>query len=420
MESDTFTYSALSNAFGPSAETGAFAMGAVSRDGSLVGLSRFNDSANLRTAPDLTFVHLFNGIDGGIAFNGSSDIFYGVNTTSSQIIAYSTVSFAERFRLNIGETMPFITPFGTGLLVASNDGHLLALETPAGIRIFPVEPTPAPSVTPGPTPSPTGTPTPVPQLLNISTRMRIDTGNNVLIGGFIVTGLVSKNVAVRGIGPSLGSAVSDALADPTLELRGSNGAVIIADDDWQSDPIQAALLTNLNLPLSNPKESGLVTTLKPGSYTAILAGTNETAGVGLLEMYDVNQGANSQLANISTRGLVQTGANVMIGGFILGGTGNAQMAIRGIGPSLGQSGVTNFLPDPTLELRDSNGAVLVANDNWQDDSAAAAQLIAHHLGLQNPAESGIFTSLEPGAFTAVLAGKNGGVGVGLVEIYNIQ
>jgi hypothetical protein len=251
--------------------------------------------------------------------------------------------------------------------------------------------------------------------------MRVDTGNNVLIGGFIVTGTDPKSVAVRGIGPSLSAlGVPDALGDPTLELRGSDGTVILANDNWQDDPSQASQLTALGLELQNASESGLVSTVQPGSYTAVLAGKNQTTGVGLMEIYDTNQAASSQLGNISTRGLVQTGTNVMIGGFILGGNGNSNVAIRGLGPSLGQSGITDFLADPTLELRDSNGAVLVASDNWQDDSNAAAQLTAHSLGLPNSLEAGIFTSLSPGAFTAILAGKNGGAGIGLVEIYNVQ
>ena len=241
-----------------------------------------------------------------------------------------------------------------------------------------------------------------------------------MIGGFIVTGTAQKTVAVRGIGPSLGGVgVPDALADPTLALRDSAGGLILANDDWQSDSGQATLLTNLGLGLPNEKESGLVSTLAPGSYTAVLAGTNDTTGVGLVEIYDANQGADAQLANISTRGLVQTGSNVMIGGFILGGTGTTNVALRGIGPSLGQVGITDFLADPTLELRDSNGTMLVANDNWESDSTSAGQLTAHGLGLQNSNESGIFTSLAPGAFTAILAGKDGGVGIGLVEIYNV-
>ena len=159
--------------------------------------------------------------------------------------------------------------------------------------------------------------------------------------------------------------------------------------------------------------------LQPNSYTAILAGTNETTGVGLVEIYDTNQTASSQLANISTRGLVLTNSNVMIGGFILGGNGNTNVVIRGIGPSLAQAGIADFLADPTLELHDGNGTLLASNDNWQDD-ALASQLTALSLAPQNAAESGIYRSLPPGAFTAILAGTDSGTGIGLVEIYNVH
>jgi hypothetical protein len=271
---------------------------------------------------------------------------------------------------------------------------------------------------------PTATPSPTPaQALNISTRLRVETGDNVLIGGFIISGSASKNVAVRGIGPSLAaSGVSDALADPTLELREPNGALLFQNDDWQDDPAQATQLTALGLAPQDPKESGIVATLQPGaSYTAILAGKNNGAGIGVVEVYDIQAAADSRLANLSTRGLVQTRDNVMIGGFILGGgSANASVAVRGIGPSLGQFGLNNALADPTLELRNSNGMLLIANDNWQDDPVSAAQLSAHSLAPRDSLESGIFTPLPSGAFTAILAGKNGGVGIGLVEIYNVQ
>lgn len=279
---------------------------------------------------------------------------------------------------------------------------------------------------PTPTPTPTATPTPAPspaQALNISTRLRVETGSNVLIGGFIITGNAPKNVAVRGIGPSLAAfGISDFLADPTLELRAANGALLAQNDDWQDDPGQAAQLTNLGLALQHPNESGLVTTLQPGaSYTAILAGNNGGTGVGLVEIYDANSAADSQLANISTRGFVQTGNNVMIGGFILGGSSsNTQVAVRGIGPSLAQIGLNPVLADPTLELRDGNGALLISNDDWQDDPASASQLAFHGLAPQDANESGIFALLPPGAFTAILAGNNGGTGIGLVEVYNLQ
>lgn len=290
-----------------------------------------------------------------------------------------------------------------------------------------------PSPTPTPTPTPTGTPTPTPtpsstpaRALNISTRLRVETGDNVMIGGFIVTGTQPRNVALRGLGPSLGGVgITDTLVDPSLELRAANGMLLFQNDNWQDDPAQAALLISLGLAPQNSNESGIVATIQPGaSYTAVLAGANGGAGVGLVEIYDVDPTANSQLANISTRGFVQTGDNVMIGGFILGGSppeaGATGIVVRGIGPSLAQFGLSNPLADPTLELRDSNGALLVSNDDWQDDPMQAAQLNAHGLAPQDPKESGIFATLPPGAFTAILAGTSGGTGIGLVEIYNVQ
>ena len=227
---------------------------------------------------------------------------------------------------------------------------------------------------------------------------------------------------MRGIGPSLaGAGLSDVLADPTLELRDSSGALLFQNDNWQDDPAQAAQLTALGLAPQNSNESGIVATLLPGAYTAVLAGKNQGTGIGLVEIYDVNPTANSQLANISTRGFVQTGDNVMIGGFILGGSSKTtEIAVRGIGPSLAQFGLSNLLADPTLELRDSNGALLISNNDWQDDPISAAQLTAHNLAPQNSLESGIFATLPPGAFTAILAGNNNGIGIGLLEIYNLQ
>ncbi len=260
-----------------------------------------------------------------------------------------------------------------------------------------------------------------PQLLNTSTRMRVQTENNVLIGGFIITGTGPKRIALRGIGPSLSAlGVPDALADPTLELHGPSGELFLQNDNWQSDPAQAAQLTALGLGLQNSNESGLVTRLAPDSYTAILSGKNNGTGVGLVEVYDTDQVLSSELANISTRGFVLTGSNVMIGGFILGGDNNIHVVVRGLGPSLGQVGITNPLADPTLELHDSSGTALASNDNWQDDSNSAAQLTALGLAPENPLESGIYISLAPGAFTAILAGNNGGTGVGLVEVYNVH
>jgi hypothetical protein len=258
------------------------------------------------------------------------------------------------------------------------------------------------------------------QALNISTRLRVELADNAMIGGFIITGNDAKTVVLRGMGPSLANAgLSNVLADPVLELHGSNGAVILQNDNWRDT--QEAQIQNSGFQPSDNREAVIIAALQPGAYTGILTGKDQTTGVGLVEFYDTSQAANAQLRNLSTRGLVQTANNVMIGGFILGGdTGGTRVAIRGIGPSLSQSGLSNVLANPTLELHDSNGTTLVSNDNWGDDAASAAALSANGLALQNSLESGIFTTLVPGAYTAILAGKNGGTGIGLVEVYNLQ
>jgi hypothetical protein len=265
----------------------------------------------------------------------------------------------------------------------------------------------------------TGTPAPA-EALNISTRLRVEIGDKVMIGGFIITGNAPKSLLLRGMGPSLiNSGISDVLADPVLALRGANGALIFQNDNWRDT--QETLIQGTIYQPADDRESAMIETLQPGAYTAVLTGKNQTTGVGLVEVYDNNQAAASQLANISTRGFVQSGNNVMIGGFVLGGdTGTTRVAIRGIGPSLSQSGLSNVLADPTLELHNSNGTTLVSNDNWQDDPASASQLVVNGLALHSDLESGIFTTLPPGAFTAILAGKNGGTGLGLVEVYNIR
>jgi hypothetical protein len=191
------------------------------------------------------------------------------------------------------------------------------------------------------------------------------------------------------------------------------------NDNWKDD--QRALIEGTIYQPTDDRESVIVATLPPGAYTAILTGKNQTTGIGLVEAYDTNPSADSELVNISTRGFVQTGNNVMIGGFILGhNSASTRIAVRGIGPSLSQFGVPNVLADPTLELRNANGTVMIANDNWTDDPVSAAQLTARGLAPQNALESGIFTTLAPGAYTGILAGKNGGIGIGLVEVYNVH
>jgi len=241
-----------------------------------------------------------------------------------------------------------------------------------------------------------------------------------MIGGFIITGNTPKKLFLRGMGPSLAQfGLTDLLLDPVLELRGNSGALILRNDNWKDD--QRSQIEGTPFQPSDDRESVIVATLPPAAYTGILSGKNNTAGLGLVEVYDASLGSDSSLRNISTRGFVETQQKVMIGGFALGNNNNsARIAVRGIGPSLAQFGLSPVLADPTLELRNANGALLVANDNWTDDPASAALLTSNGLALSDLKESGIFTSLPPGQFTAILAGKNGGIGIGLIEVYNLK
>jgi hypothetical protein len=279
-------------------------------------------------------------------------------------------------------------------------------------------PTVTPGVTVTPTATPGTTPTPAAQTINLSTRMRVLTGDNVGIGGFIITGTAPKHVLLRAIGPSLaGSGVPDALADPVLELHGPTGFVTVTNDNWRSD--QEAAIIATGIPPTNDLEAAIDATLIPGAYSGIVSGKNNTLGVGLIEVYDLSQAVPAKLANISTRAFVSIGDNVVIAGFILGNQSGAdRVVVRGIGPSLSSAGVPDALANPTLELRDSNGALLASNNDWQDDPGQAAEISAAGLAPSNSFESAIAATLPPGLYSAVLAGMDDGTGVGLVEVYD--
>jgi hypothetical protein len=216
------------------------------------------------------------------------------------------------------------------------------------------------------------------------------------------------------------SGVPDALADPVLELHGPGAFVTVINDNWRDDPAQAALIIASGIPPTNNLESAIDATLAPGAYTAIMSGKNNISGNGLVEVYDLGQSGDSKLANLSTRAFVSTGDSVVIAGFILGGSsGHNAIVARGIGPSLAASGVPNILADPALELRNSDGALLVANNDWQDDGVQAAELIAAGLAPANQLESGLTAALPPGLYTALLSGVNNSTGIGLVEVYDL-
>jgi hypothetical protein len=266
------------------------------------------------------------------------------------------------------------------------------------------------------------------KLLNLSTRARVLTGEQVLIAGFIVTGTDPKRVMIRGIGPSL-SGISGKLADPTLELH-QGSTSLASNDNWKTRPdgtSQQAEIEATAIPPTNDSESAIAMTLNPGAYTATLSGKNGGTGIGVVEVYDLDQAANSRLANISTRGFVDTDDNAMIAGVIAGqgetGAG-APVLIRALGPSLSGSGIQGPLQDPTLALHDANGTPIATNDNWKiNDQTEQSQedlILSSNIAPSNDSEAAIVATLPPGPTTAVVRGKNNSSGVALVEVYNLQ
>jgi hypothetical protein len=251
--------------------------------------------------------------------------------------------------------------------------------------------------------------------------LRTDTGNNVGIGGFTITGSAPKHVLIRAIGPSLtkfGFSSAEVLQDPTLEVHGPGSFGTITNNNWRDS--QEAQIKADGFAPTDDRESAIDATLPPGAYTAILSGNGNPTGICTFEVYDLDAAAASKLANLSTRAFVGTGNNVVIAGFVLGNhQGNDRVVVRGLGPSLASFGIANTLANPTLELRDENGTLLVANDDWQDDSVQAAEITADGLAPTNAKESAIAATLPPGLYTAILSGANSGTGVGVVEVYDL-
>ena len=278
-------------------------------------------------------------------------------------------------------------------------------------------------------------PVPGSKLINVSTRAFVQTGDDVMIGGFIVQGTQAKRIIVRAIGPELiPLGIPNPLADPTLELHDGTGALIASNDNWVTTIIggiittdQVAAIRASGYAPTNAMESAMIVTLPPGNYTAIVRGVNNTTGIGLAEVYDLGTNNTSILGNISTRSLVQTGDNVMIGGFIVQGIQGKRVIVRAIGPELSQYGVPNPLPDPTLELHGANGRLIASNDNWMatiiggiitQDQVAAIRDSGH--APSDARESAMIVDLPPGNYTAIVRGKNIVIGVALVEVYDLD
>ncbi len=262
---------------------------------------------------------------------------------------------------------------------------------------------------------------PASQTVNLSTRMRVMTAEKVGIGGFIITGTAPKRVLVRALGPSLAQfGLSNVLADPTITLNGPAGFAPVVNDNWnssQQNEIQAT-----GLAPGNDLESAIIATLTPGSYTAVLSGTNGGIGTGILEIYDLDFTADSKLANISTRAFVGAGDDIVIAGFTVGNAaGVDNLIVRGLGPSLTASSLSGVLNDPKLEVRNANGATLAANDNWFQ-SPQLTDISESGLAPLFGNESAVSLILGPGAYTALLSGAptpfSNPTGVGLVEVYS--
>jgi uncharacterized repeat protein (TIGR03803 family) len=387
-------------------------------DGNFYGTTEYGGTAELGTvfkispAGDYTVLVNFTGPNGEQPFasliQASDGNFYGTaslgGTDSLGTIFQLTPAgvFTTIYNFSKNEALG---AFPRGALVQGSDGNLYGTTMGGGANAF-------------------GTVfrlniVPQAALFNISTRLNVGTGDNVLIGGFIVTGSQPKEVIVRAIGPALsGFGVSGALADPVLELHEPDGTVI-TNDNWKDT--QESAITATNLAPSNDLESAIVATLPPGLYTAIVTGNNNTTGVALVEAYDLDQTVDSQLANISTRGFVDTGDNVLIGGFIVGGPDgvDSTAVVRALGPSLSGAVGGSVLADPNLELHDIDGAVVASNDNWKD-GADMQTIIDDGLAPTNAKESALLANLPPGAYTAIVSGVENGSGIGLVEVYNLQ
>jgi hypothetical protein len=264
---------------------------------------------------------------------------------------------------------------------------------------------------------------------NVSTRLPVGTGDNVLIEGFIVQGPAgsAKKIIVRAIGPSLiPFGITDALANPTLEIHDASNAIVASNDNWKTTQVgglitadQSADIAASGLAPGNDQEAAIIAELAPGSYTAVVRGLGDTVGTGVVDAFDLSPSSPALLANIATRGLVQPGDKLMIAGFIIQ-NGSVRAVVRAIGPSLSAFGITNALADTTLQLRDASGTIVVENDDWKvrtDGSSQQAELEATGLQPTNDLEAAFLTTLPPGQYTAQVRGKPETTGIGVVQVY---
>ena len=262
---------------------------------------------------------------------------------------------------------------------------------------------------------------PAPNLVNLATRAVVGLGDNAVIAGFIVQGSQPATVILRGIGNSLPAVgITNPLEDPVIELHNGN-STLATSDDWIDDS-WASAIASYHLDPSNSHESAILATLNPGIYTVVVRsfdnGDGHLTGTAVVELYDLHT-TGGRAGNISTRGRVESGDQLLIGGFIVGGSQPKDVVVRALGPSLATAGISQPLSDPAVELRDASGAVLAANDNWSS-GPNASQIQSENLAPSNPNESALQATLNPGGYTAIVRGANGATGVGLVEIYDLS
>ena len=360
--------------------------------------SNVNDSSNRRPQDLFSW-----SAPGTRSFSSAGSRYFSINSGNTNIVGFNQDSNGD-FGDWISPSCPQANPYVQNAFSCAGQFSDVTATSPEGINLDVIGYDLVAS-------SPTST-----VLGNISTRLRVETGANVLIGGFIVTGTQPKRVILRAIGPSL--PLAGAISNTVLELRDSSGGLIRSNDNWRSD--QEAEIIATGVSPSNDLESAIVATLPANnsSYSAIVSGYGGATGIGLVEAYDLDQTVNSKLSNISTRGLVTTGDNVMVGGIIISGSNQARVLLRAIGPSLVNSGVPNALPNTTLGLYDSNGGLIAFNDDWRSDQEA--EIIATGLPPANNFESAIVRNLAPAAYTAIVRGYNDLTGVALVEAYQLQ
>ena len=363
----------------------------------VLAITLIDANGNANTETDI----LFNSANSFNSYRGFDTIFNGVSYFDIHRIALHELghSLGLDHPDDFGQTVNAIMNAHVSLLYG-----LQADDINGVVALYGAPPNP---------PSPVGNA----QIVQLSTRGSVGTGDEVMIGGFIIEGGTSKKVIIRAIGPSLTAAgVAGALQNPILELHDGAGVLVQSNDDWRDSQEQEII--DSTVPPTDDLESAIVADLTPGNYTAIVSGAESGTGVALVEVYDLEPD-NGKLANISTRAHVDTGDNALIGGFIIKGPQSQRNVIRALGPSLSSSGVTGALPNPMLDLYNGNGGLLQSNDDFNSNTDAKT-IRAYGLGLDNDYESGLYFEAAPGNFTAVVRGANDSSGIALVEIYGVD